>query len=80
MNWQYKTISLPALVKERENMLNEMGLNSWELVGFEQGLAFFKRPIVESEPLPSAKTASVSLGATSKMISEDFPKPFPKKK
>jgi hypothetical protein len=43
MNWQYKTIVLPSS-EQRENMLTEMGLNGWELVGFEQGLAYFKRP------------------------------------
>jgi hypothetical protein len=43
VNWQYKTIVLPSS-EQRENMLTEMGLNGWELVGFEQGLAYFKRP------------------------------------
>lgn len=80
MNWQYKTISLPALAIDREDMLNEMGLAGWELVGFEQGLAFFKRQKVESVQPLASKAASVSLGASPKMITEDFPRAFPKKK
>lgn len=72
MNWQYKTISLPSLVIDREDMLSEMGLNSWELVGFEQGLAFFKRPKIEAvEPL-SSKAASVGSVITGKAIGVDF--------
>jgi hypothetical protein len=49
MKWQYKWIVLPAFAADRENMLSEMGLNGWELVGFDQGLAYFKRPKPEVE-------------------------------
>jgi hypothetical protein len=47
MIFEYKTLSLPSSA-ERQDMLSEMGLNGWELVGFEQGLAYFKRlqPVV----------------------------------
>ena len=42
--WQYKIIPLTSSVADREKLLIEMGLDCWELVGFEQGLAYFKRP------------------------------------
>jgi hypothetical protein len=42
--WQYKIIPLTSPVADREKLLSEMGLDCWELVGFEQGLAYFKRP------------------------------------
>ena len=46
MTWEYKTLSLPG-AQERQSLLSEMGLNGWELVAFEQGLAYFKRPKAE---------------------------------
>lgn len=46
MIWEYKTLTLPCST-QRQDMLTEMGLNGWELIGFEQGLAYFKRPKVQ---------------------------------
>lgn len=48
MTFEYKTLTLPSSA-ERQIMLSEMGLNGWELVAFEQGLAYFKRPIDEPD-------------------------------
>lgn len=60
MIWEYKTLTLPG-AQERQSLLSEMGLNGWELVAFEQGLAYFKRekqgaqeskPIARDLPVP----------------------------
>jgi hypothetical protein len=63
MTWEYKTLSLPVS-EQRQEMLSEMGLAGWELIGFEQGLAYFKRALeVESVQLPSpSKPFPTSLG------------------
>jgi hypothetical protein len=58
VNWQYKTIVLPSS-EQRENMLTEMGLNGWELVGFEQGLAYFKRPKSKRRLRPAGSLSSL---------------------
>jgi hypothetical protein len=41
-------------------MLSEMGLAGWELIGFEQGLAYFKRPKVESTTVKATEAAKVA--------------------
>jgi hypothetical protein len=73
MTWEYKTLSLP-ISEQRQEMLSEMGLAGWELIGFEQGLAYFKRALEVAVPLPSPEAISASLGIPTKVVAEDFGK------
>jgi hypothetical protein len=60
MIWEYKTLALPSST-ERQNMLSEMGLGGWELIGFEQGVAYFKRPksiVINTDSAPRIVQAS----------------------
>jgi hypothetical protein len=59
MTWEYKTLSLPVS-EQRQEMLSEMGLAGWELIGFEQGLAYFKRTKVESTTVKATEAAKVA--------------------
>jgi hypothetical protein len=73
MTWEYKTLSLPVS-EQRQEMLSEMGLAGWELIGFEQGLAYFKREKVESVQ-PSSPSAP-DLGIPTTVAIEDFDKAY----
>lgn len=52
MIWEYKRVSLSNT--DAQGHLNKLGTEEWELVGFEFGMAYFKRPLptVEQAPPP----------------------------
>lgn len=63
MIWEYKTLTLPCSA-ERQEMLSEMGLSGWELVGFEQGLAYFKRrqaEVIGAKPADASRIAAATV-------------------
>jgi len=44
MKWEYTTVMAEFLMTGATHRLNKLGNEGWELVGFDYGFAFFKRP------------------------------------
>ena len=52
MKWEYKAI-IPENDFVPESLMNELGQEGWELVYVDNGIAYFKRPIVDHAKLSS---------------------------
>jgi len=51
MKWEYSVLNLEEMQKQFhdsfKSMLDVNGVEGWELVSVDNGIAYFKRPIVE---------------------------------
>jgi hypothetical protein len=52
MLWEYRIIPCEGQVTSLFGVLNDAGLLGWEMVTVDQGLAYFKRPLIRVEETP----------------------------
>jgi hypothetical protein len=47
ITWEYKVVDVSICTTANQGVFNDLGRDEWELIGVSDGLAFFKRPLLE---------------------------------
>ncbi len=83
MEWEYQIVKVRENLKKRESVFYILGINEWELVAVDKGMAYFKRLVPATISVVPPGVCSLSDKARTKIkayfkVDDDFVDDFEK--